>query len=205
MSWCWRQWKNEKNYQSEESKEAKINEFYIYQKVNNVFYPVIEDRYLNYSKDKTFNDKPSDYDKWPNNVGRLLDNNYNMVPIYVDGANYVETHDIHMSQNIEYYNNLRKDYEYIISTDPEVISARKKRDLYLCAVCMTGKYHTINTFNYDKLSVHHIIPLAEDYNKRLDERNLITLCSYHHKMAEDGEIPRDELLELVENKYGDRK
>ena len=81
----------------------------------------------------------------------------------------------------------------------------KKRDLYLCAVCMTGKYHTINTFNYDKLSVHHIIPLAEDYNKRLDERNLITLCSYHHKMAEDGEIPRDELLELVENKYGDRK
>ena len=83
--------------------------------------------------------------------------------------------------------------------------AVKKRDLYLCAVCMTGKYHTINTFNYDKLSVHHIIPLAEDYNKRLDERNLITLCSYHHKMAEDGEIPRDELLELVENKYGDRK
>ena len=81
----------------------------------------------------------------------------------------------------------------------------KKRDLYLCAVCMTGKYHTINTFNYDKLSVHHIILLAEDYNKRLDERNLITLCSYHHKMAEDGEIPRDELLELVENKYGDRK
>ena len=83
--------------------------------------------------------------------------------------------------------------------------AVKKRDLYLCAVCMTGKYHTINTFNYDKLSVHHIIPLAEDYNKRLDERNLITLCSYHHKMAEDGEIPRDELLELIENKYGDRK
>ena len=83
--------------------------------------------------------------------------------------------------------------------------AVKKRDLYLCAVCMTGKYHTINTFNYDKLSVHHIIPLAEDYNKRLDERNLITLCSYHQKMAEDGEIPRDELLELVENKYGDRK
>ncbi len=83
--------------------------------------------------------------------------------------------------------------------------AVRKRDLYLCAVCMTGKYHTINTFNYDKLSVHHIIPLAEDYNKRLDERNLITLCSYHHKMAEDGEIPREELLELVENKYGDRK
>lgn len=83
--------------------------------------------------------------------------------------------------------------------------AVRKRDLYLCAVCMTGKYHTINTFNYDKLSVHHIIPLAEDYNKRLDERNLITLCSYHHKMAEDGEIPREELLDLVEKKYGDRK
>ena len=97
--------------QSEESKEAKINEFYIYQKVNNVFYPVIEDRYLNYSKDKTFNDKPSDYDKWPNNVGRLLDNNYNMVPIYVDGANYVETHDIHMSQNIEYYKNIKEKTE----------------------------------------------------------------------------------------------
>ena len=38
--------------------------------------------------------------------------------------------DPQIKQNIEYYNNLRKDYEYIISTDPEVISARKKRDLY---------------------------------------------------------------------------
>jgi hypothetical protein len=45
--------------------------------------------------------------------------------------------------------------------------------------------------------VHHIIPLAEDYNKRLDNDNLITLCNYHHKLAEDNQIPREELQEII--------
>ena len=76
----------------------------------------------------------------------------------------------------------------------------RTRDKYLCVVCMNNLYNTISTYNYDKLEVHHIIPLAEDYDKRLDNDNLITLCNYHHKLAEVGDIPREELLELVRNK-----
>ena len=73
----------------------------------------------------------------------------------------------------------------------------RTRDKYLCVVCMNNLYHTINTFNYDKLEVHHITPIHEDYDKRLDNNNLITLCNYHHKLAECGDIPREELLEMV--------
>lgn len=73
----------------------------------------------------------------------------------------------------------------------------RQRDKYLCVVCMKNLYNTINTYNYDKLEVHHIVPINEDYNKRLDNDNLITLCNYHHKLAEEGYIPREELLELI--------
>ena len=48
--------------------------------------------------------------------------------------------------------------------------------------------------------MHHIIPIEENYDKRLDENNLITLCRYHHEMAESGEIPREELQEIVAGK-----
>lgn len=73
----------------------------------------------------------------------------------------------------------------------------RQRDRYLCKVCEANLYNTIRQFNYDKLEVHHIIPINEDYNKRLDNGNLITLCSVHHKMAEKGDIPREVLLELI--------
>ncbi len=73
----------------------------------------------------------------------------------------------------------------------------RQRDLNLCQVCIRNKYNTINRYNYDKLEVHHIIPLSEDYSKRLDNNNLITLCAYHHKMADNGEIPKEELQSYV--------
>ena len=68
----------------------------------------------------------------------------------------------------------------------------KERDLYLCQVCKDkGKY------NYDELEVHHIIPLSENYDLKLDDDNLITLCTTHHAMAERGEIKRNYLQGLV--------
>lgn len=73
----------------------------------------------------------------------------------------------------------------------------RQRDRYLCRVCEANLYNTIKQFNYDKLEVHHIIPINEDYDKRLDNDNLITLCNYHHKMAEAGEIPREVLQGLI--------
>ena len=62
---------------------------------------------------------------------------------------------------------------------------------------MANRYNTINQFNYNKLEVHHIEKLTENYDKRLDNDNLITLCVYHHKLADNGEIPKEELKELI--------
>ena len=47
------------------------------------------------------------------------------------------------------------------------------------------------------LQVHHIIPMREDFEKRNDIENLITLCPYHHNLAENGEISIDELQKIV--------
>ena len=74
-----------------------------------------------------------------------------------------------------------------------------QRDRYLCRVCEANLYHTVNQLNWKNLEVHHIVPLCEDYNKRLDNDNLITLCKYHHTMADNGEIPREELFKLISN------
>lgn len=76
----------------------------------------------------------------------------------------------------------------------------RQRDKNLCIVCINNLYNTIFQYNYDKLEVHHITPINEDYNKRLDNDNLITLCSYHHKLADSGYIPRDELYRLIDRK-----
>lgn len=67
-----------------------------------------------------------------------------------------------------------------------------ERDKYLCQVCKKN-----GVYNYDNLEVHHIVPLEEDYDKRLDDDNLITLCEKHHEQAEKGEISKEYLQELV--------
>lgn len=74
----------------------------------------------------------------------------------------------------------------------------KLRDNYCCQVCVRGLYEPGRQYETENISVHHIVPLAEDYEKRLDDDNLITVCSKHHEMAEKGEIKRDELLQIVE-------
>ena len=77
----------------------------------------------------------------------------------------------------------------------------RQRDRYLCKVCEAMLYNTIRQFNSEGIEVHHITPLAEDQSKRLDNDNLITLCQYHHKLADAGQIPRELLRELI----GERK
>ena len=69
----------------------------------------------------------------------------------------------------------------------------KKRDKYLCQLCLKD-----NIYTYDNLQVHHIIPIAKDYDGRLDSDNLITLCRMHHEQAEKGIIAKEELYELLE-------
>lgn len=74
----------------------------------------------------------------------------------------------------------------------------KRRDNYLCQICIRNLYNTFQQYNYDKLSVHHAIPINTDWDKRLDDDNLITVCSMHHEMAENGEIPYDVLKEIID-------
>lgn len=74
----------------------------------------------------------------------------------------------------------------------------KKRDLYLCQICIRELYDTINKYNTKDLSVHHNTPINEDYNKRLDDDNLLTVCDYHHKMCDRGEITREEVQKIID-------
>lgn len=68
----------------------------------------------------------------------------------------------------------------------------KKRDNYLCQECKSkGRY------TYKGLEVHHIVKLKDDFNKRLDDDNLITLCRMCHKRADKGELEQKHLRALV--------
>lgn len=75
--------------------------------------------------------------------------------------------------------------------------AVRERDQGLCQVCLRGAYLSQRALTYDNLSVHHIIPVAEDRGRALDGGNLITLCGLHHELAESGYIPREELLRMA--------
>lgn len=78
----------------------------------------------------------------------------------------------------------------------------RQRDRYLCKVCEANLYNTMQQFNYKDLDVHHIDKLSDNYDKRLDNDNLITLCRYHHKMADDGKIPKEILYRLIKENEG---
>ena len=70
------------------------------------------------------------------------------------------------------------------------------RDYHLCRVCNDGKHGRYLT---DRMEVHHIVPLVEDYSLRADIDNLVTLCHIHHVMAEKGEIGRGELRDIIKH------
>ena len=62
----------------------------------------------------------------------------------------------------------------------------------LCEVCRNEGVYT-----YNGLEVHHIVKLKDNPDGLLDDDNLITLCSYHHKLADEGKISVDYLQKLV--------
>jgi len=70
----------------------------------------------------------------------------------------------------------------------------KKRDKLLCQYCLLDHRYT-----FSNLEVHHIEAISANWNKRLDEFNLITLCTNCHKMAEKKEI-KEELLKEIASK-----
>lgn len=72
-----------------------------------------------------------------------------------------------------------------------------KRDKYLCQACLHGLHGTSIRLTTSGLSVHHIVPLKVDFDLRLDDDNLITLCQTHHELAEKGRITADTLKEII--------
>lgn len=74
----------------------------------------------------------------------------------------------------------------------------KERDRYLCQICLRNLYDTVRQFNSEQLSVHHANKLNENYEQRLDNHNLLTLCERHHKMADDGTIPKELILSVIQ-------
>ena len=80
----------------------------------------------------------------------------------------------------------------------------RARDNYLCQVCIRNLYGTTRQYNNREIEVHHIVPVAEDWDRRLDNKNLISLCGRHHEMAEAGKIPRTELIELARQQEGEK-
>lgn len=74
----------------------------------------------------------------------------------------------------------------------------KERDLYLCVMCVAeGRLDGKRQYDPQILEVHHIIPVKEDWDLRLQKNNLITLCKKHHTDAEMGKIRREELRKKI--------
>jgi hypothetical protein len=55
---------------------------------------------------------------------------------------------------------------------------------------------------YNEISVHHIVSLEDNFELRLDDKNLITLSSKYHELAESGEIKKEVLFNILKEKYG---
>jgi len=81
----------------------------------------------------------------------------------------------------------------------------KKRDMYLCQLCLRkiGNYN--RQYNSEALEVHHIEPLNSAYDKRLESSNLITLCREHHEAAEAGEITVECLKQIADEQELERQ
>ena len=75
----------------------------------------------------------------------------------------------------------------------------KERDMNVCRLCLTGKFRPDGkpAIVTDNLSVHHIKPLEKDYDYRLDNDWLITLCGSCHELAEAGKVSAEYLHELA--------
>ena len=74
-----------------------------------------------------------------------------------------------------------------------------KRDRFLCVVCNKLNGGNFRKFNSDLLEVHHIIPIKEDFSRRNNPNNLITVCRRHHEECEKGVIDRNTQKSFIFN------
>ena len=69
----------------------------------------------------------------------------------------------------------------------------KSLDNHECLVCKD-----CGLLSPKVLEVHHIEKVMKELLKAFEIDNLITLCIFHHKQAEQGLISKQELLELID-------
>lgn len=81
----------------------------------------------------------------------------------------------------------------------------KERDNFVCQICIRNLYEPERQYETDNLSVHHAIPIENDWEKRLDDDNLITSCDRHHEMMEDGRIPYQVVQKIISEQEEKRK
>ncbi len=74
----------------------------------------------------------------------------------------------------------------------------KERDNYLCQICIREMYNTRRKYNCNDLQVHHAVPINSSDELKLEDSNLITLCSMHHSMCDKGQIPYEEVKRIIE-------
>lgn len=74
----------------------------------------------------------------------------------------------------------------------------RERDNHLCQVCIRNLHNTYTQYSFDT-QVHHIVPILDDYNKRLENSNLISLCRQHHESAEAGGITKELLFRIAKD------
>ena len=77
----------------------------------------------------------------------------------------------------------------------------RSRDNYLCLCCAANLMGTDKQIHSDlegDVQVHHVVPVSEDKDKRLDETNLITVCAVHHQLCEQGKITRQQQIDLIQ-------
>ncbi len=68
----------------------------------------------------------------------------------------------------------------------------------MCQICIREMYDTNRKYNCNDLQVHHAVPINASKELRLDDNNLITLCSMHHAMCDRGEISSDEIKKIID-------
>lgn len=77
-------------------------------------------------------------------------------------------------------------------------AAIRKRDKDTCLVCLDELRRTYHhSGSLSGTEVHHITPLSDNFDLRLEDENLITLCRDHHEQAESGGLSADYLRALV--------
>ena len=77
----------------------------------------------------------------------------------------------------------------------------KRRDHGVCQLCLrnytAGDIATLRPYEDEDIEVHHITSIEDDADKAFDEYNLISLCRFHHELAEKGAIPKRILFEIA--------